>query len=246
MSWFAEWFNSPYYHVLYKDRDTLEGQIFIDNLDNLLHFEAEHKILDLACGKGRHAIYLNTKGLNVLGIDLSPESILYASQFQNDRLNFEVQDMRNPVAINRFDFVLNLFTSFGYFKKEEDNLNTIKSISKSMKLDGVLVIDFFNTHKVISQLIENEQKIIDGITFHINKKVVHSIILKTITFDTKGQSFCFNEKVSALYLNDFEQYCKLAGLQITDTFGDYNLATFDKETSDRLIVIAKKITDISI
>ena len=74
-SWFTSWFDTPYYHILYKDRDDKEAQIFMDNIVHYLNLPEEAKILDLACGKGRHSIYLNKLGYNVTGVDLSENSI---------------------------------------------------------------------------------------------------------------------------------------------------------------------------
>ena len=75
MEWFSEWFNSPYYHILYQNRDYKEAESFIENLIHKQHFVRTQHFLDLACGKGRHAIYLNSKGFKVLGLDIAPESI---------------------------------------------------------------------------------------------------------------------------------------------------------------------------
>ena len=71
MSWFTNWFDSPYYHILYKNRDEKEAQNFIEKLTNYLKINKESKIIDIACGKGRHAMYFNQIGYNVVGIDLS-------------------------------------------------------------------------------------------------------------------------------------------------------------------------------
>ena len=83
MSWFINWFDSPYYHLLYKDRDEKEAKIFIDNLVSYFQIPRKSTLLDVACGKGRHAIYFNTKGMNVFGIDLSKKSIQIAQKNNN-------------------------------------------------------------------------------------------------------------------------------------------------------------------
>src|SRR3989344_5362829 len=120
--WFECWFDSPYYHVLYKNRDFTEAELFIDNLVQLIKPSKSNRILDLACGKGRHAIYLNKKGFDVTGIDLSEKSIECAKISGNETLHFYTHDMRKLFRSNYFDIVLNLFTSFGYFEQErEDN-----------------------------------------------------------------------------------------------------------------------------
>ena len=95
-NWYTSWFDSPFYHILYKDRDDIEAQHFMDNLSNYLNIPEHGEILDLACGKGRHSIYLNSLGYNVTGVDLSKNSIDYAKQFENETLQFEVHDMCEP------------------------------------------------------------------------------------------------------------------------------------------------------
>ena len=119
-TWYASWFDTPYYHILYKDRDHEEAQLFIDNLNQYLNIAEDAKVLDLACGRGRHSIYLNKLGHNVIGADLSANSINYAKQYENENLKFVVHDMREPF-VEKFDTILNLFTSFGYFPNEKDN-----------------------------------------------------------------------------------------------------------------------------
>ena len=134
--WFDEWFNSPFYHILYKNRDDSEAQSFIQNLSQHLDFQQKHKILDLACGKGRHSIYLNKLGFDTVGVDLSEESIHFAKQFENERLKFVKHDMRNVFRAETFDYVLNMFTSFGYFATEAENLTAISATAKSLKKEG--------------------------------------------------------------------------------------------------------------
>ena len=85
MDWFKAWFNTPYYHTLYKNRDNSEAKAFIENMIDYLHLEKGAKVMDLACGKGRHSITLNENGLDVVGLDLSDESIAYAKQFENEK-----------------------------------------------------------------------------------------------------------------------------------------------------------------
>ena len=119
--WYASWFNTPYYHILYRDRDHAEARTFMDKLTHHLGLSRESHILDLACGRGRHSLYLNSIGFEVTGVDLSEESIAYAKQFENDRLHFDIHDMCKPYS-KKFDAVFNLFTSFGYFENDADNL----------------------------------------------------------------------------------------------------------------------------
>jgi SAM-dependent methyltransferase len=239
--WFQNWFNSPYYHILYKQRDDEEAELFIDNLCSFLKPDKNSRILDIACGRGRHSIYLNKKGFDVTGIDLSFSNIKYAHQFENPKLHFFVHDMRHLFYINYFDLSLNLFTSFGYFNTDTEHIKALKSFKKTLKNDGRLVLDYMNSQKIINKLVSREVKEIDGISFNISRKVVDGIIIKTIDFIHRNKSYSFKEKVKAYSLTDFEKLFAAAGLQICHTFGDYNLQEFDINNSERLILIAKKL-----
>lgn len=238
--WFKHWFNSPFYHILYQKRDHKEAEFFIDRLTQFLKPSDESRILDIACGKGRHAIYLNEKGYDVTGIDLSEQSIQHAKTYENDRLHFFVHDMRKLFYINYFDIALNLFTSFGYFDTEKDHVNALKTFSKSLKAEGILVIDFFNSNKVIENLIPNESKTLNHIQFNISKKLEEGKIIKDINFEHQNNVYHFQEKVKAFSLADFERILSKANLSIQHKFGNYALEEFDVQNSDRLILICKK------
>jgi len=238
--WFDTWFDTKYYHILYKNRDFSEAENFISNLVNDLKVDKNGTVLDLACGKGRHSIYLNKLGFNVIGVDLSKESIEFANRYKNDKLSFFVHDMREPMANKSFNFVFNLFTSIGYFDDVKENEKMLKSIDSYTAEDGVLVIDFMNAYKVINNLVKSEIKVVDGITFNISREVINGFIVKTITFSDAGKDYKFQEKVQALQLSDFERYLKSTNFSIYKTVGDYNLGNFDLENSNRLIIFAKK------
>jgi SAM-dependent methyltransferase len=238
--WFTDWFDSPYYHLLYKNRDLKEAEVFIDNLIDFLKPDTYARFLDLACGKGRHSVYLNKKGFEVTGVDLSAKSIKYASQYSNDKLEFYLHDMRYPCRINYFDYVLNLFTSFGYFNSDREDAAVVSAMKKELKHNGKIIIDFMNVTKVIPNLITDETKIIEGITFNIHKKMENNFIVKQISIEDKGNRYFFEERVKALQLGDFEKHLATHQLKILNLFGNYQLKEFNPQTSDRLIIIAQK------
>jgi SAM-dependent methyltransferase len=241
MEWFEDWFNSDYYHLLYSHRDEEEANQFMQNLLTQLAPAPQSRVLDLACGKGRHAQFIATKGYDVIGVDLSENSIAEALQKSTANLQFFEHDMRFPFRINYFDFVFNLFTSFGYFINQRDEINTIKSIALDLKPNGMVVIDFFNAAKV-AQMTANysEQKVIDGIEFEWKKSIVNKSVIKEIDVRDAGVVHHYKEQVRLLELVDFENYFVQAGLKLIATFGDYSLAPFDVNTSERLIMIAQK------
>lgn len=238
--WFETWFNSRYYHILYNHRDENEAEYFLNHLIAYLKPLPQERILDLACGRGRHSVYLNKKGFDVVGVDLSPESIQHASAFQNDRLLFEVHDMRNLLCTNSFKYVLNLFTSFGYFERKAENEKVIVNIAKTLVPGGKLILDFLNVNLIQHGEEKEETKEIQGITFHISKKINEQFIVKNIDFNDAEQDFHFEEKLSALTQSDFEQFFKKAGLTIESKFGNYSLSPFDIDHSPRLIYCVVK------
>lgn len=237
-TWFASWFDTPYYHILYKERNYREAQLFMDNLTHYLNLPEKAKVLDLACGKGRHSIYLNQLGYEVVGADLSANSIAEANKNQNKTLHFQVHDMRETFE-DKFDAIFNLFTSFGYFENDEDNLTTLKAMKDSLTEHGFAVIDFMNVNQVIANLVPEEIKIVENIHFHIKRYVNDGHIYKEIDFEDQGEKFHFTEKVKALTLQDFEEMMEQAGIFLLDIFGDYKLKKFHKTDSERLIMIFK-------
>ncbi|MFN5149153.1 MAG: class I SAM-dependent methyltransferase [Flavobacteriia bacterium] len=239
--WFADWFDTPYYHILYKNRNDEEAAHFIENLIEFIQLDLGSRVLDLACGKGRHSVTLNKLGYNVLGVDLSVNSIERAKPFEKEGLKFAVHDMRQVIDGEKFDAIFNLFTSFGYFDSIEDNLDVIRSIHTMLIKNGYLVIDFMNAEKVISNLVLTEVKTVDGITFNIERKYDGKHIFKNIRFEADGQIHHYTERVQALKLDDFEQLLNETGFAIIRIFGDFSLNAYDAKTSDRLIITAKKL-----
>ena len=239
--WFIEWFDTPFYHKLYKSRNYTEAQHFIDKLEKLLDFKNTDSFLDLACGKGRHSIYLNAKGYDVTGIDLSPNNIKEANLSANANLHFAVHDMRETFRSNSFDFVLNLFTSFGYFEDNNDNFRAIKAVSENLKSDGKLVLDYMNSTKAVKNLTNYYEKEVDGIKFIITKTIEQGFILKNIDFDYENQHYRFQERVKALNFEDFNAYFEVAKMTCKAVYGNYNLEPFDVEDSDRMIFVVEKI-----
>ena len=124
---YKSWFDTPFYHILYKNRDYKEAEIFTRKLMDFIRLPLKSKILDLACGKGRHSINLNKMGYDVTGVDLSVKNIKNASKYESENLKFKIHDMRKPFG-QKFDLVVNLFTSFGYFDDFKDNLKTLDII----------------------------------------------------------------------------------------------------------------------
>lgn len=239
-NWFETWFDSKYYHILYNNRDVDEAEFFINNLIKILNPDKESKMIDIACGKGRHANYINQLGFTIDAFDLSKNSINEAKKLENDTLSFFVNDIRKPLKKNYYDTAFNLFTSFGYFTNECDNEKAVIAMADGLKKDGTLVIDFLNVELTLKKLIPFEKKKVGNITFNLTKKIENNFIIKNIEITDEGKKFNFTEKVKLIRLDDFKNYLNLAGLCVVNLFGDYSLNPFHKNNSERLIIFAKK------
>ena len=181
---------------------------------------------------------MNSFSLDVLGVDLSENSILKARKETTATLRFDTHDMRKVIPNFKFDAVFNLFTSFGYFDSHEENQKVCSSVSDMLNSKGKFIIDFMNAEKVIRNLVLSEEKKIDGITFKLERRFDGKHIFKEIHFSDKGQNYHFTERVQALNLQDFQALLS-ANFRIIETFGSFDLAPFSAANSDRLIIIAE-------
>ena len=239
--WFERWFDSSYYHLLYQHRDEEEAITFIEVLLDHLNLAPASKILDLACGRGRHARHLHRSGYDVVGLDLSLQNINLAKIHEAEGLAFYVHDMREPWLRHRFDLVLNLFTSFGYFSDRKDNLRAISAVSGCLKVNGLFLIDYLNPNNALERLVPAEEKVVGGTRFEIRRFYDDSgFIVKDIRVHANGGTHHFQERVMAIGPEEFERYFNEAGLKVLQRFGDYGLGPFDPLKSERMIFLAQK------
>jgi SAM-dependent methyltransferase len=240
--WFSTWFDSPYYHILYAQRDEDEAAAFITFLQKKLALTPGARVLDAACGKGRHAITLEQLGFSVDAFDLSTANIESATVFENKNLLFFVHDLREPLPLqNQYDAIFNFFTSFGYFDDQRDNQKAFDTFSGGLKVGGLLVVDFFNPTYVLANLVPSEIVESQGISFRIKRWSDEGYLYKSIEFTDQGKQYSFLEKVELVAKNDFISYAAKSGLSLVDLKGDYNLSEFNELESPRMIFIwAKK------
>jgi SAM-dependent methyltransferase len=239
--WFENWFGSPFYKILYQNRDELEAQAFVQNLINYLQPLPGSRMLDIACGEGRYAVQLAEQGYDVTGIDISRISIEKAKAHENDNLHFYVQDMRFPFYINYFDYAFNFFTSFGYFAHARDHSMAAKAFASALKKGGILVIDYLNYEHLLANLVPEETVQRGSYTFQIKRKLENNHVLKTISFtDADNKPRQYTESVATFKLGEFINIFKPAGLSLINTFGDYQLKAYHPIDSPRMIMIFKK------
>jgi SAM-dependent methyltransferase len=241
-AWYKNWFNSPFYHKLYFERDETEADAFIKKLIGHLHPPAGSRMLDVACGKGRHSKILASLGFTVTGIDISPDSIEYAKQFEKENLDFYVHDMRLPAWGSYFDYAFNFFTSFGYFKTRREHDDAIRTIAKSLRPGGLFVIDYLNVHFAEEHLTHSEIKQIDETVYNINRwdDETHFYKKITVTDPSLPETIDYTEKVAKFTLGDFTDMLSFQGLQVQEVFGDYQFSSYDIRKTPRLILIASK------
>ncbi|HOZ79872.1 MAG TPA: class I SAM-dependent methyltransferase [Ferruginibacter sp.] len=240
--WFKDWFNSSYYHQLYFNRDEKEAAAFIDKLIEFLQPLPASVMLDVACGKGRHAVHLAEKGFDVTGIDISEDSIKEALLQEKDNLHFYLHDMRLPFRINYYHYAFNFFTSFGYFNSRREHDNAIRTIAQAIKPGGWFVMDYLNVHYAEDHLVHQFDKEIDGVNYFITKWFDETHFYKKIQVEDEALEtpLIYTEKVAKFSLGDFTEMFAYQGLQIQDVFGDYNFGGYDVRKSPRLIMIARK------
>ena len=242
-TWFKDWFNSPYYHQLYFNRNEEEAAAFIQLLLSHLQPGKDAWLLDVACGRGRHSKILAKGGYDVTGIDLSGTSIDYAKQFETDKLHFFQHDMRLPFWMNYFDVAFNFFTSFGYFRTEREHYNAIRTIAQSLKRGGTLVVDYLNVHYAEDHLVHKFEKQIDGVNYFITKWFDETHFYKKIVIedDNLQEPLEYIEKVAKFTLGDFNDMYAFHHLQLQEVYGDYKLGPYDVKKSPRLIMIGRKL-----
>jgi SAM-dependent methyltransferase len=150
--------------------------------------------------------------------------------------------MRKPFGKNNFDFVFSFFTSFGYFNSTEENNTVVKNISRSLRPGGIVLIDYLNVHYAEAHLIAVEEKEIDGILYHINRWSDEKFIHKHISIRDEQQfnSIAYSEQVAKFNVNDFKSFFEKNGLELISVFGNYQLDDYDEQTSERMILTARK------
>ena len=240
--WFRDWFDSPFYYRLYFERDEKDAASCIQKLIAFLHPAPQSRMLDIACGRGRHSCILARMGFEVTGFDLSFKSIEYARQFEQDNLSFYQHDMRYPFWINYFDFAFNFFTSFGYFATKREHDDAIRTIAASLRSSGIFVIDYLNVHYVEDHLLHNETRTIAGTHYEIHRWDDDSHFYKRIIINDPSLKLPeeHTEREAKFSLGDFTEMLSFQNMQVVEVFGDYNLAPYNIRETPRLIIVAKK------
>jgi len=249
--WFLDWFNSPYYETLYDHRDLTEAKAFVKHLTSQIPLPEQAEVLDLGCGWGRHTNSLADLGYRVTGLDLSPRLIERARTMANERdvaalgsLDFEVGDMRTHRMNRRFDLVVNLFTSLGYFEKDEDDLKVLQNAFHHLRDGGYVVLDYFDTAHTLAHLVPSESKSFPNFRAHLKRDVVGGRLLKEIRIEDFNREsgpnpLVFTEMVRCYNPKDLEDLLLLAGFSPVQRWTHYDLRP-ESEAGSRCIWLAQK------
>jgi SAM-dependent methyltransferase len=238
MAWYKDWFGEEYLE-LYSHRDESEAEAHIDFVESYLGGERRpHAVLDLACGAGRHTAVLRRRGYRTLGVDLSMTLLAHMR-----RLPRVAGDMRClPFTAGSFDWVLNFFTSFGYFERERENFQVLEEITRLLTPDGRFLIDLLNPGYVLARLEPREsqehegrrveiERWYDPVKLRINKRIQVS--------EPGGPVRNFLESVRAYGAEEVTIGLRWAGLEVLHLFGGFQGEPYQND-SERLIIVGYK------
>lgn len=243
--WFADWFNTEAYHALYQNRDVTEASLFTERISKQFFQSKGERLMDLGCGKGRHAVSMAKMGHHVVGVDLSERSISFAQRAYDgvEGLSFVRADMRvlsHHFDTNSFNGVLLLFTSFGYFEDDKDHESVLMQINSLLESGGLLVLDYFNLETVQNHLIAHEMIERQGWVFTIDRRINNGWVEKSIRFiSSEGKAEHVLERVRAFSPDDLKVMSESAGLKPIGLYGNYQMDALVAE-SPRCILVARK------
>ncbi len=239
MAWYRTWFGTPYYKLLYGHRDHDDAEAWVRTILDRTGVGPQAAVLDMACGRGRHARWFAEAGCRVTGIDLSAESIAEAAR-EVPTATFAVHDIRRPFAEGRFDLVVCLFTSLGYSADLNDDRDALKAAFAALRPGGHFVLDFMNTARVLKELVASECVPAGGLRFTIERGVENGQVVKRITVKDGGEEHHFEERVAALMPDQLETLLRDAGFLVHDRTDGPVPDPFDPDRSQRLVLWAQR------
>lgn len=237
--WFEDWFGDAYLE-LYPHRDEAEAARAVSLLQRLEVFRMGPRVLDLACGAGRHAVALSAAGLAVCGLDLSM-ALLRSARGRNTGATLVRGDMRRlPLRTGAFDAVVNLFTSFGYFATDSEHVAALEEVARVTRLGGCFAMDFLNAPAVRAKLVPRDEKTIGGRRVVQERRLENNgqVVVKGIHLVDEGRSYL--ERVRLFEQGDLERMMDVAGLRVDAVYGDYDGGAWTAQ-SPRLILVATRI-----
>ena len=243
MEWYKHWFNSEEYLNVYRHRDDKDAEALSTLVLNNVDLAKESNVLDMACGTGRHAIIFAKEGFKVTAFDLSDNLLSIARQ--NAKLlklnvDFVKSDIREFRTEKKFNLILNLFTSIGYFEKDEENYFILNKAYQLLADNGYFVLDYFNKNYLETNLVPQTVDEFDNTIIVQNRFISGERVIKEITIDKEGKTNKFYESVRMFSFEELVNAINQIGFDIQNIFGDFEGNPFELESSPRIIIIAGK------
>ncbi len=241
--WFKDWFNTEEYLDVYRHRNEDDAKKLVDLILSKVNISHGSKVLDMACGAGRHSIIFAQYGFKVTAVDLSEKLIKVAKKTaaeSNVNVNFIESDLREFAISEKFDLIVNLFTSFGYFEKDIENIKIIKTAFNHLKENGFFILDFFNQGYVEKNLKQKSVDIIPGGLITQERRIENSRIKKLITINKYDVEQKFIESVRMFKPEELISAVVSAGFKVYEILGDFDGNTFNFSSSPRVILIVQK------
>ena len=237
VTWYKKWFGEEYLE-LYAHRDAGEAKAHVEFVERVFTVERPSAVLDLACGAGRHTRALRHGGYRALGLDLS--LTLLAQGADTPRVAGDMGAL--PFADNTFGWVLNFFTSFGYFETERQNFAVLAEICRVLQPRGRFLVDLFNREYVLSNLVVRDTQEIGGRRVEIRRWFDNETqrINKRIRLESgDGRGETFLESVRAYRVEEVTIGMRWAGLEVDGIYGSFQGEEFGRD-SERLILVGHK------
>jgi SAM-dependent methyltransferase len=232
MPWYKEWFGEEYLE-LYSHRDEPEAEADIDFVERHLGGPRPRAVLDLACGAGRHTAVLRRRGYRALGVDLS------LTLLARSELPRVAGDMRRlPFAQDSFDWVLNFFTSFGYFESERENFRVLEEIVRVLAPGGWFLIDLMNPGSVLAGLKPRDAQVLDGRQVELERwyDAGRKRLNKRIVVKASGKPpRAYLESVRLYEPEEVTVGLRWAGLEVASLYGNFQGDPYERD-SERLIL----------
>lgn len=239
----APWYEVAFgelYPIFYAHRDNRSAAGEIQALLDHAGLSAGGRILDLCCGGGRHLAELIRLGLPAVGLDLSPQLLSTASEDAALAGRLVRGDIRHLPFGTVFDGVLNLFSSFGYFQEDRENLQALSEAARVLVPGGRLVLDHMNREKLERTLVPSSRDELPGGTLTQERRLAGDRIQKTLTWtDRDNKTFAYTENVRFYRPAELEAMMQSQGLTVLRIMGNFQGEPFSAD-SDRMIFIARK------
>ncbi len=221
--WYASAFEDLY-PLLYGHRDDESAEAEVAAL--IRHYSLSStrvRVLDVCCGGGRHAAAFARAGFRAWGIDLSMRRLREANQRPELRGRVARSEIRSLPFAASFDLVLNLFTSFGYFQKDEENARAMREMARVLRPGGRLVVDHMNREAVERGLVPENQQSLEGFRVRQRRWIDKNRIRKKIDVaDRYGRRIALHEDVRLYSPEEIAHLMTAAGLSDIRLFGSFS------------------------